>query len=771
MTVLSADKDVLRHDRGALLGALVEIGVDVSKPNSIRCPFHDDRNPSAGIYPESDGHWAFKCHGCDFQGDVFDVRAKASGQKLRDVLPKKQRKEGFDSFDTVAEWVRRKLQAEKRESVVIAGSWCYPNGLHVVRYEWGHSENGRANKTCRQFSRNGVGWVCNASGARGPRPPLYLAEIKTAPLVLLTEGEQKVDLLRRLGFAATTFGSCEMGGAENSDISALSGVDRTIAILPDADEAGERFAVDLSARLLRLLDTPCVKVVRLPALPPKGDIIDYRTQRPDEDDAAIADQIRHLIDQTPRLTHAETCTTKPKPSESGAIELNEKYRCDDIGNGQRMVAQHGRNIRYLAARKSWLIFDGQRWAVDDMNQNESLAKATARSIYIEASKADESHVQKLAQHAKESAARARIEAMIKMARSEPGIAVKPDVLDTDPMFFNLSNGTLDLRTGKLRPHNRADMITKLGGARFDPAAKCPEFFNFLDRIMRGNTNLIRFLQRVVGYSLTGLTGERCMFILYGNGANGKTVFIETIAALLGDYALAVPASTILACRNDERPRNDLAQLAGVRLATAVETNEGRRLDEAIVKIVTGGDRIAARFLFQEHFTYLPAFKLFMATNHRPEIRGIDDAIWARIRLVPFDVVIPESERDHGLKDKLRQELSGIQNWGLEGWLECHKTGLNAPQEVLQATSSYRNEQDHVGEFIEECCKTAEGLLANTTALYERYEQWCASSGVEALNLTAFGRRLSDRKFEVTRCPATGRKMRRGIALLTEEAPL
>lgn len=444
--------------------------------------------------------------------------------------------------------------------------------------------------------------------------------------------------------------------------------------------------------------------------------------------------------------------------------------CDDIGNGQRLIARHGAELRYLGARKGYIFFDGKRWAFDDVNKTEAWAKATARCIYVEASQAaDDALAHKLSEHAKKSASAARVAAMLTMARSEPGISIKHDVLDVDPMLFNISNGTIDLRTGKLRQHERADMLTKLAVVVYDPSAKCPLFLAFLDRIMAGNADLIAFLQRAVGYCLTGQTGERCLFILHGSGANGKTVFIETIAALLGDYAKAVPASALLSCRSEERPRNDLAMLAGVRMASATETNEGRKLDEAIVKIVTGGDRISARFLFCEHFTFTPTFKLWMATNHKPEIRGTDDAIWARIRLIPFNVTIPEAERDPELKNKLRTELSGILNWALAGCMEWQQRRLDPPKEVIDATEGYRLEQDQVGEFIEEACVTADGISASASALFEGYCKWCKSGGVDALNQTMFGRRLNDRGFHAERCKITGRKLRCGIGIRAKGA--
>lgn len=405
-----------------------------------------------------------------------------------------------------------------------------------------------------------------------------------------------------------------------------------------------------------------------------------------------------------------------------------RYPLTDYGNAERLVTLHGSDIRYCHLWNKFLVWDGTRWRLDDTAEVIRRAKLTIRGLYGEAQQiADEHERAALAKHAIRSEATAKIEAMIRSATSENGIPILPDELDVDPWVLNVHNGTLDLRTGELRPHRREDRITKLAPTTYDAAASCPTWDTYLRRVFGENAALIAFMRRLTGYSLTGQTVERILATLHGGGANGKTTYLEVIGSLLGDYAMRAPATTLLAKRDTGIP-NDIARLKGARFVWTSETEEGRRLAEALLKEVTGGDTLTARFMRGEWFDFRPEFKVWLATNHKPVIKGTDSAVWDRIRLVPFNVRIPEGERDKHLAAKLRAELPGILAWAVRGCLEWQRDGLGTPEEVRQATDSYRTEMDILGQFLAECCIRLPHVAVTVSSLYDAYVKWCKDTG-------------------------------------------
>jgi putative DNA primase/helicase len=316
------------------------------------------------------------------------------------------------------------------------------------------------------------------------------------------------------------------------------------------------------------------------------------------------------------------------------------------------VAQHGSDIRYVGAL-GWLLWDGTHWHLDETDQIQLRADQTAQHIALEVEQiedvVDDAEQHKLMRtallnHAHSSQYDGRLNAIVKRAKHQPEVVLKPAAFDADPWLLNVQNGTIDLKTGNLRPHQREDYLTKRIPIDYDPVAQCPLWGQFLMQVMCDNVEMVQFLQRAVGYTLTGRTTEQCFFILYGTGANGKSVFLTTVTRLLGGYGKTAEFTTFVASRG-EKVRNDLARLAGARLVIASEGDAGHALSESVVKTLTGGDLITARFLHKEHFEFVPAFKLFLATNHKPHIRNPDEGIWRRIRLVPFDKSIPKAERN------------------------------------------------------------------------------------------------------------------------------
>jgi putative DNA primase/helicase len=441
---------------------------------------------------------------------------------------------------------------------------------------------------------------------------------------------------------------------------------------------------------------------------------------------------------------------------------DEKFYCTDVGNAKRLVKQHGRDLRYCYPFSNWLSWDGKRWQLDVTGEAERRAKDTIARVRIEAAYLEDKATRAaLWNHAKISESDARLRAMLSQARSEVGIAIKPDDLDSNPLLLNVNNGTLNLQNGELRPHRQADLITKLAPVDYDPHADCPMWESFLETIMAGKPGLTNFLRRAVGYSLTGDTSERALFIMYGSGANGKSTALETIRALLGDYAARTPAETLLARRDNAIP-NDVAKLKGARFVSASETDEGRRLAEAQIKDLTGGDTISARFMRAEWFDFKPECKLWLSTNHKPVVRGTDRAIWDRLKLIPFDVRIPENEQDRKLLSKLKAELPGILAWAVRGCLEWQKEGLGVPEEVRNATGAYQSEMDVLAGFIADACVLTASAQASATSLYQSYKRWCDDNGEKWSNQRVFGSSLAERGFEKRRSGATGAYVWYGI---------
>jgi putative DNA primase/helicase len=441
------------------------------------------------------------------------------------------------------------------------------------------------------------------------------------------------------------------------------------------------------------------------------------------------------------------------------------HNLTDLGNARRLVHRHGRNLRYCWLWRKWLVWDGKRWVKDDTGEVYRLAKETVSSIYQEAAAAPNDEARKeLGKHATRSEAGARIKEMVDLARSD--VPVMPDELDASPDLLNTESGTIDLRTGELREHRREDLITKIAPTTYRPDAAAPTWEAFLERVLPGE-DLRAFVQRAVGYSATGDTSEQCMFINHGGGANGKSTFQEAIAAALGDYAMRAPTEMLLAKRSDGVP-NDVARLKGARFVSASETEEGRRLAESRIKDLTGQDTITARFMKAEWFDFAPTHKLWLSTNHKPEIRGTDAAIWRRIRLVPWAVTIPPAEQDKKLPIALRHELAGILAWVVRGCLQWRREGLQAPDEVRKATGEYRAEMDVLAGFLVECCELDTGHWEYAKDLYECYKRWCDENGERPEPQRKFGGRLGERGFQRDRGGSRGAGIWRGVRLTEGE---
>jgi len=453
----------------------------------------------------------------------------------------------------------------------------------------------------------------------------------------------------------------------------------------------------------------------------------------------------------------------------------------DLGNARRVVAAHGLDLRYCHPWKSWLVWDGRRWANDQTAVATRRVKITQDTLWRETTEqigrlpvavldhaereAELAALNRLLKHCLHWQDARKINACLDLMRSEPTIPILPDQMDADPFLLNVANGTLDLRTGSMRPHNRSDLITKLCPVEYRPDASCPIWDMFLAKIMNGNQNLMGYLQRLAGYSLTGDVSEQCLFFFHGSGANGKSTYLNTIRHMLGDYACQAVPELLMVKHNESHP-TERADLFGRRFVATIETEDGKRLAESLVKQLTGGEAVRARRMYQNFFEFLPTYKLFLAANHLPIIRGTDHAIWRRIKMLPFLVTIAESEKDQHLKDKLEIELPGILAWSVRGCRQWMLHGLGEPDEVRQATAMYQTEMDLIGEFIGECCKVHPELRGTTESLFSAYVAW---SGDKLTTKKAFGKRLEQKGYPSCK-GGYGVRCHRGVTLEDDQIP-
>ena len=478
-------------------------------------------------------------------------------------------------------------------------------------------------------------------------------------------------------------------------------------------------------------------------------------------------------------------------------------RYTDMANAARLADEAAGRIAHVEEMKDkWYVYDGARLNLEAKTALVPYVKAIARRLYGEAAELEEkaqrveeattkargnlsaralAEKEKEIEQIQECAARRhagadRLEsrdgcyAAIDLAKAEPSVRLKLESLDAHPTWLNTPTGTLDLQTGEVWNHRFEDYLTRITTAAYDPAATCPRWEAFLAEVIPSK-GVRSFMQRSVGLTLTDITSEQCLWFLYGLGRNGKTTFLNAIRAVLGDYAAAVPASTLMVKAHGDDKRNDVARLRGARFVAANEAEDGQQMAEALIKQLTGEDPITVRFLYAEFFEFKPAFKIFLAANHKPAIRGQDIAMWRRIHVVPFTQTIPLEKVDKALPAALAAEASGILNWAIAGFKAWQNGGLRPPKEVTDATDAYKDESDPLGEFFDEY--TVKDPKASVLArdIYKEYEHWAQSTGVKfPMTQQTLGRQLQARGFRAGRLPAREGKARvwYGLRLRSEE---
>jgi putative DNA primase/helicase len=552
-----------------------------------------------------------------------------------------------------------------------------------------------------------------------PRPLYNQPGMAASHDVVLVEGEKCAQALIDAGICATTAMHGANAPADKTDWSPLAG--KSVLIWPDRDPPGWNYADHASQAILGAGAASCAILY-----PPES--------KPDGWDAA--DAIAEGFDVQGFLLAGDRVPIAAQSLVAATAEVfNGIDSSTEDGIATAFTRRHGEDWRYCAQWGKWLIWTGIRWNPDHLLYVNHLARNVCREASENATSA------RLRARLASSSTIAAVE---RIARSDPKHASMAEHWDGNAWLLNTPGGVIDLLTGLMRPHDRADRMTKVTTAT--PRGECPAWLAFLSDVTGGDADLMNYLQRMVGYCLTGNTSEHALFFLYGTGANGKSVFVNVIATILGDYAANAPMDTFMETRSDRHP-TDLAGLRGARFVASIETEQGRRWNESKIKTITGGDKISARFMRQDFFDYTPTYKLLVAGNHKPSIRNVDEAMKRRLHMIPFTVTIPPERRDGKLTEKLLAERDGILGWALEGCLLWQRVGLTRPQSVLDATDEYFEAEDAMGRWIQERCVLAPNATALTFELFGDWKQWAESNGEFLGSMRRFSEALLTRRLQ------------------------
>ena len=722
-----------------------------------RCPCHDDHNPSLSV--KMNGRLLLHC----FAGCPYDHIVAALNLTPEPSAGQRQIVATYRYRDAAGVEVRQKIRYAPKDFRIrhrgAAGEWIYKAGP-------------------------------------GPAVLYRLPELRSAiaqgATIFVVEGEKDCDRLAAGGLIATT----NIEGAAKPDQKAkwrreyttqLAGAARVV-LLPDHDEPGRAHMQTLAHALRSQVGE--VRMLELPGLPAKGDVSDWLNQGHTLEELQALATTAPLFTASPVPVPCPDSTLPPALPREPPHPAERVYSpptvspCTHLANAHRIRHYYQGKIGY-ALGLGWILWTGRFWRPDPTGEgsiatgfigglSRLIARESATLARRAADEADEdrrkalmTQAEALLKWAVQSENERTIAAGLKLTKH--ALLIEYGDLNRDPWLFNVQNGTVDLRTGALHPHNPTDLITFLAPVTYDSTAMCPIWERFLSEVFAGDMDLVAFIQRAVGWSLTGVVKERALFFLYGDtGKNGKTTLVEAIMKLVGTcgessygYGRKVGADTFMKSKNPEDNQRKAATLAGPRFVCTSEVDEEHRLNEQLIKDITGGDTIEGRRLYQEAFTFKPQFKPWMYGNHKPEIRGTDDAIWSRVRLVPFEVSFKGRE-DLDLADKLEGELSGILNWAIQGCLDWQHNGLQPPAKVQAATQAYREEMDVFGPFISECCVLHPHAEVKTSDLWIAYKTWCAEGGFKEQSQTKLGKYLNSKGIRVER--SNGIK-RMGIGLL------
>jgi putative DNA primase/helicase len=574
-----------------------------------------------------------------------------------------------------------------------------------------------------------------------PRPLYNQPGMLSAERVVLVEGEKSAQALIDAGICATT----AIGGAaapiDKTDWAPLKG--KHVLIWPDRDKAGWDYALR-AAEAVTVIGAQSCALLMPPVSEPEG--------------WDAADAVAEGKDVRVFLDSAERVTMQPKAPLAPATAPDEPaaWASEDF-LALAFTRLYAYDWSYVAAWAKWLVWTGKRWHAEATLHARHLIRHICREISL---KADSPKL------ASRIASNSTVNGVERLACTDRRHAATAEEWDADLWLLNTPNGVVELVSGRIRDHRREDRMTKMASA--SPQGDCPTWRMFLHEVTGGDLELQGYLARMAGYCLTGSTREHALFFVYGTGANGKSVFLNTLASILGDYATNAPMDTFMETRSDRHP-TDMAGLRGARLVTSIETEQGRRWAESKIKGLTGGDKVSARFMRQDFFEYLPQFKLVIAGNHKPAIRNIDESMRRRLHLIPFTVTIPPDRRDKNLASKLLLERDGILAWMVAGCLEWQRIGLQPPRCIVDATDAYFDAEDALGQWIEERCEQRSSATALMSDLYADWRDWAERAGEFVGSVKRFSENLNARRFEKWRS-ANGHRGLRGLCLQPRSLP-
>lgn len=689
-----------------------------------KCPCHNDKNASLTISHKGDKTFLY-CHaGCETNDILESIGLKMSDLFDKPLEVEDKHKSAFEKdieaiykfYDENGDLAYEKIRKKGKKFLhrrYIDGEtvWGMEEGIYTETFpgskSWSIKERPGAKKAYYPGQEQ---LLYNL--------PNVIKGIKEEQTIFITEGEKDSDSLITRGLIATTTSI----GATKGDLgkkwpsrfnSFFKGAN--VVLLPDNDEPGKRFMEHIAIELKNIANN--IKIVELPDLSKKEDITDWLEYGNDIYD------LQALVKRTDEFIEFK-----------GNIIYD--YNWSDVGNAERLISLHGKDIKFNVNSGKWYVWNGVNWELDNSFKVENLYRTVLRRFQnaipnINISD-DEIATKKQQEKAKGFVLRnetdGKIKSVLNQAKTFKGINFMES--DKDDYLFNTPNGTINLRDLSQKKHDRKDLITQCSNYSFNRENdKCPNWIAFLNRIFCGDQELISYVQKAVGYSLTGNMSEQCLFMLWGGGANGKSTFVKALEDIMGTYAATIKGETLMEKNGQDGARGDLARLTNKRVVIASELQEGQVFNEPLLKVLSTGETLPVRFMYQEEFMLKPKFKLWIMTNKKPKVKGNDHGIWRRWRMIPFKYKFTEKEKDPNFyEEKLKSELEGILLWAITGYQMWKEQGFEAPKEVMEAVEDYKMDMDQVARFIEDCCKVGEGYECTGSAMYDEYINWCIAEG-------------------------------------------